>query len=107
MKNLIKIAAASAIALSAAAAPALAKSTALDTTTYWQDNAEQVQPGVYKLMYDADNNAMRSDDDFAAMWADATPEDQEAFKQACAEWEKDEALYSDSVSARCKMAVAP
>ena len=68
MKTFIKIAAASAIALSAAAAPALAKSTALDTTTYWEQNAKEVQPGVYKLMYDADNKAMRSDDDFAAMW---------------------------------------
>ena len=107
MKTFIKIAAASAIALSAAAAPALAKSTALDTTTYWEDNAKEVQPGVYKLMYDADNKAMRSDDDFAAMWADATPEDQEAFKKACGEWQQDEALYSDSVAAKCKMTTTP
>ena len=104
MKTFIKIAAASAIALSAAAAPALAKSTALDTTTYWEQNAKEVQPGVYKLMYDADAGAVRSEDDFAAMWAEATPEDQDAFKAACSEWEKDEALFSDNVSARCKMA---
>ncbi|MAZ83251.1 MAG: hypothetical protein CME90_06530 [Hoeflea sp.] len=107
MKTFIKIAAASAIALSAAAAPALAKSTALDTTTYWEQNAKEVQPGVYKLMYDADNKAMRSDDDFAAMWGEASAEDQEAFKQACSEWEQDEALFSDNVSARCKMATNP
>ena len=106
MKKLIQIAAASAFAISFAA-PALAASSALDTTTYWQDNAEQVQPGVYKLMYDADNQAMRSDDDFAAMWDEATPEDQEAFKQACTAWQKDEALFSDSVASRCKMATAP
>ncbi|MAY62236.1 MAG: hypothetical protein CML29_08485 [Rhizobiales bacterium] len=102
MKKLIQIAAASAFAL--AAVPAFAASSALDTTTYWQQNAEEVQPGVYKLMYDADAGAVRSEDDFAAMWAEATPEDQDAFKAACSEWEKDEALFSDNVSARCKMA---
>jgi hypothetical protein len=106
MKKFIQIAAASAFALTMAA-PAIAASSALDTTTYWEDNAEQVQPGVYKLMYDADNKAMRSDDDFAAMWDEATPEDQAAFKQACGEWEQDKAMFSDSVSARCKMATAP
>ena len=105
MKTFIKIAAASAIAFSAAAAPALAG--ALDTTTYWEENAKEVQPGVYRMMYDADNKAMRSDDDFAAMWKEATPEDQDAFKKACTEWQKDEALFSDNVAARCKMAVNP
>ena len=103
MKKLIQIAAASAFAFTAAA-PALAASSALDTTTYWEENATEVQPGVYKLMYDADAGAMRSDDDFAGMCDEATPEDQHAFRQACGEWEQDEALFSDTVSSRCKMA---
>ncbi|MBW3097293.1 hypothetical protein [Pseudohoeflea coraliihabitans] len=104
MNTLIKIAAASAFALSAVA-PALADSSgALDTTTYWEENAVEVDPGVYRLMYDADNKMMRSDDDFAAMWAEATEEEQTAFRTSCAEWEKDNALFSDRVRQRCEMA---
>lgn len=102
MKTLARLAAAAAFAASATVA--FAASTALDAQQHWDDNASTYGPGVYELMMDPATKTMRDDDSFAAMWKDAMPEAQTNFRAACTEWEKDKALFTDTVSARCKMA---
>ena len=102
MKALARLAAAAAFAASATVA--FAASTALDVQQHWDDNAANYGPGVYELMMDPATKTMRDDASFAEMWTAATPEAQTSFRAACTEWEKDKALFTDAVSARCKMA---
>ena len=62
-----------------------------------EDNA-----GVVEFWADEDG-MMREDDDFNARMQEATPEQIEAMNNMCSEMEQDEALFTDNVSARCKM----
>lgn len=104
MKTIARLAAVAAFAASTSLA--FADSTALDAQQHWDENASNYGAGVYELMMDPDTKTYRSDDNFAAMWQDASPEAQANFRAACTEWEKDKALFTDTVSARCKMAVS-
>lgn len=121
MKTIIKLAAAAALSMGLAgglASPAFAQDAPgsadtgaeameggrLDNPEFWKENSADMAPGVMNMMYDAQNETLRTDDEFAAMWEEATPEDQEAFREACAEWEQDATLFTDRIRTRCEMA---
>ncbi|PWW01415.1 hypothetical protein DFR52_10276 [Hoeflea marina] len=98
MKTLTTIAAAAAFAMTSTVAFAQTNAD----NTYWS-NADNMDPSVYDMMVNPDTKQMRDDDDFATRMGSATDEEMTKFKAACTEWQKDEALFTDSVAARCKM----
>lgn len=98
MKKFATIAAAAAIALSSTAA--FAASTAMDT--YWS-TPDNMDASVYDMMVNPDTKAMRDDDDFTNRMSMATDEEKTKFSAACTEWQKDAALFTDTVATRCKM----
>lgn len=62
---------------------------------------------AYDYFADRNTGMWRADDDFTTRWGAASPEDQAMLRDTCTELQKDQTLFTDTVSSRCKMITGP